>query len=55
MRCTATKALSNEADIAELQKWLDHAKVSTTRFYDRRKSKPEDSSIFHVTCLNAVT
>ena len=25
-----------------------HANVSTTRLYDRRKSKPEDSPTFHV-------
>jgi len=28
--------------------WLGHANVSTTRLYDRRKSKPEDSPTFHV-------
>jgi integrase len=49
MRATAaTNALSNEADIAKVQEWLGHANVSTTRLYDRRKSKPEDSQTFHV-------
>ena len=49
MRATAaTNALSREVDIAKVQEWLGHANVSTTRLYDRRKSKPEDSPTFHV-------
>lgn len=49
MRATAaTNALSNEADIAKVQEWLGHANISTTRPYDRRKSKPEDSPTFKV-------
>ena len=49
MRATAaTNALSNQADIAKVQDWLGHANVSTTRLYDRRKNKPEDSATFHV-------
>ena len=49
MRATAaTNALSNDADIAKVQEWLGHANVSTTRLYDRRKTRPEDSPTFHV-------
>jgi integrase/recombinase XerD len=49
MRATAaTNALENDADIAKVQEWLGHANVSTTRLYDRRKSKPEDSPTFRV-------
>jgi len=49
LRATAaTNALENDADIAEVQKWLGHANISTTRLYDRRKSRPEDSPTFRV-------
>lgn len=40
--------LSNERDIAKVQEWLGHANVSTTRLYYCRKTRPEDSSTFHV-------
>ena len=44
----ATNALSHEADIAKVQDWLGHANISTTRLYDRRGSKPEESPTFSV-------
>jgi integrase/recombinase XerD len=44
----ATNALTNEADIAKVQEWLGHANISTTRLYDRRKTRPEDSPTFRV-------
>jgi site-specific recombinase XerD len=44
----ATNALEHDADIAKVQDWLGHANVSTTRLYDRRKHRPEDSPTFKV-------
>jgi integrase/recombinase XerD len=44
----ATNALDQGADIAKVQEWLGHASVSTTRIYDHRKTRPEDSPVFRV-------
>ena len=44
----ATNALENGADIGKVQEWLGHANVATTRLYDRRKSRPEESPTFSV-------
>jgi site-specific recombinase XerD len=49
LRATAaTNALDHEADIARVQEWLGHANIATTRIYDRRKTRPEDSPTFKV-------
>ncbi len=49
LRATAaTNALDHEADIAKVQEWLGHANIATTRIYDRRKMRPEDSPTFKV-------
>ncbi|VVD31174.1 tyrosine-type recombinase/integrase [Paraburkholderia dioscoreae] len=49
LRATAaTNALEHEADIAKVQEWLGHANIATTRIYDRRKGRPEDSPTFKV-------
>ncbi len=49
LRATAaTNALDHDSDIAKVQEWLGHANISTTRLYDRRRSKPEDSPTFKV-------
>lgn len=44
----ATNALDQGADIAKVQEWLGQANVSTTRVYDHRKTRPEDSPVFKV-------
>ncbi|WP_438390492.1 tyrosine-type recombinase/integrase [Caballeronia sp. DA-9] len=50
LRATAaTNALEHEANIAKVQEWLGHPNIATTRIYDRRKSRPEDSPTFRVT------
>lgn len=49
LRATAaTNALDHEADIAKVQEWLGHANIATTRIYDRRRMRPEDSPTFKV-------
>jgi integrase/recombinase XerD len=49
LRATAaTNALDNKADIAKVQEWLGHANIATTRIYDHRRSRPEDSPTFKV-------
>jgi site-specific recombinase XerD len=44
----ATNALHVSADIAKVQERLGLANVSTTRVYDHRKTRPEDSPVFKV-------
>lgn len=49
LRATAaTNALDHHADIAKVQEWLGHANIATTRIYDHRKTRPEDSPTFKV-------
>jgi len=49
LRATAaTNALDHNADIAKVQEWLGHSNIATTRLYDRRKTRPEDSPTFKV-------
>lgn len=49
LRATAaTNALDHEADLGRVQAWLGHSSVATTRLYDRRAMRPEDSPTFRV-------
>lgn len=49
LRATAaTNALDHQADIAKVQEWLGHANIATTRIYDHRQTRPEDSPTFKV-------
>jgi integrase/recombinase XerD len=49
LRATAaTNALDHQADIAKVQECLGHASISTTRIYDHRRTRPEDSPTFKV-------
>ena len=49
LRATAaTNALDHQSDIAKVQEWLGHANIATTRIYDHRKTRPEDSPTFKV-------
>ena len=49
LRATAaTNALDHQADIAKVQEWLGHANISTTRIYDHRGTRAEDSPTFKV-------
>jgi hypothetical protein len=40
--------LAHNSDIAKVQEWLGHANIATTRLYDRRQSRPEESPTFKV-------
>ena len=40
--------LDHQADIAKVQEWLVHANIITTRIYDHRRTRPEDSPTFKV-------
>ncbi|MFZ1494646.1 MAG: tyrosine-type recombinase/integrase [Candidatus Competibacter denitrificans] len=49
LRATAaTNALAHGADIAEVQQWLGHSNIATTRLYDKRNHRPENSPTFRV-------
>ncbi|WP_217426488.1 tyrosine-type recombinase/integrase [Candidatus Methylobacter favarea] len=45
---TGSRLFNHQADIAKVQEWLGHANIATTRIYDHRKTRPEDSPTFKV-------
>ena len=49
LRATAaTNTLDHQADIAKVQEWLGHANIATTRIYNHRRTRSEDSPTFKV-------
>jgi integrase len=49
LRATAaTNALEHDSNIAKVQEWLGHSNISTTRIYDKRNMRPEDSPTLKV-------
>lgn len=46
-RATAiTQALEEESELSRVQAWAGHSSAATTKFYDRRHLKPDDSPSF---------
>jgi len=49
LRATAaTNALDDQANIAEVQEWLGHANITTTRIHEHRKTRAGDSPKFKI-------
>ena len=43
-----THVLAAGAALSCVQEWLGHANIATTRLYDRRQSRPEESPTLKV-------
>jgi len=44
----AKNALDHGADFGKVQVWLGNANQATTKVYDKRKDRPEESPTFKV-------
>ena len=44
----ALRATALDHQAAEVQEWLGHANIATTRIYDHSRTRPEDSPTFKV-------
>lgn len=51
----ATNSVETGADIAKVKEWLGHSDISTTRLYDKRQCRLEDSPTFKVFYLHTMT
>jgi site-specific recombinase XerD len=40
--------LHSGVDVSTIANWLGHANIATTRLYDQRNHRPEDSPTFRV-------
>jgi integrase/recombinase XerD len=48
LRATAATNALDHQSAAKVQEWLGHANIATTRIYDHRRTRPEDSPTFKV-------
>jgi integrase/recombinase XerD len=46
--CFSKMSTICQGNIAKVQEWLGHANIATTRIYDHRRTRPEDSPTFKV-------
>ena len=44
----ASMLFAKGRNVKQVQEWLGHANIATTRIYDHRRTRPEDSPTFKV-------